>query len=115
MREQIRMSDDPMTPNQRVRVVEELAEWGMVSIHDEDVTSRSEKAQAVSATSVQLTSAEARWLRDVLNGLDLGDDSDAARIERSAPADLVQAAEPHPALMDICPGPDVWERFSGGY
>ncbi len=78
MREEIRMSDDPTTPHQRIRVKEELSEWGLVTIADEDMTSDSGKAQSVSQSTIVMLKDEARWLRDVLNRMELGDGQGAA-------------------------------------
>lgn len=94
MREYTRMSDDPQTPNQRIRVREELGEWGMVTIFDEDTTSRSDSAQPIRSVQITLMRDEAFWLRKVLNVLDLGD---GARRPSRSEHDSTQVGAPHRA------------------
>jgi hypothetical protein len=79
--ERIRWSDDPNTPNDRIRVERDAgiacggtAYSGLVYIADETTPFRgTERADPVCADVITLTPAKARWALDQLVSMDLDD------------------------------------------
>lgn len=69
-----RDSTDPQTPNLRLYIERDE---GLVVFYEADMTSRSPSAQIVNLhDKIVMLAADARWLRDMLNRMDLEDTED---------------------------------------
>ncbi len=76
--ERVLWSDDPKTPNDRIRVERNIgiAYGALIYIADETMPFRgAERADPVCADVITLTPAQARWVRDQLVSMDLEDET----------------------------------------